>query len=68
MTCVYWTYIETLHPLKVNPFVDDKVEDMNEKKIKTNVGRSDVNWSYHAQESPWCRLRLTHGEVTPLSN
>ena len=57
MTCVYWTYVETLHPLGVNPFVDDKVEDMNEKKIKTNVRQSDVNWPYHAQESPWCRLR-----------
>ena len=45
MTYVYWIYIETLHPLGVNPFVGNKVEDMIEKKIKTNVGQSDVNLS-----------------------
>ena len=60
MTCVYWTYIETLHPLGVNPFVGDKAEDMNEKKVKTNVGQSDVNLSLLAL--PSSRIPLVQGE------
>lgn len=30
MYCVYWTYIEILHPLGVNPFVDEKMNEGNE--------------------------------------